>query len=72
MQLMDKYVENNKVDNRVNIFFMQLMDKYVENNKVDNRVNIFFLDALLIVAQGIAGGVKMCVFSRKTLAVKHL
>lgn len=34
---------------------MQLMDKYVENNKVDNRVNIFFLDALLIVAQGIAG-----------------
>lgn len=51
---------------------MQLMDKYVENNKVDNRVNIFFLDALLIVAQGIAGGVKMCVFSRKTLAVKHL
>jgi len=27
----------------------------LENNKVDNRVNIFFLDALLIVAQGIAG-----------------
>lgn len=44
---------------------MQLMDKYVENNKVDNRVNIFFLDALLIVAQGIAGGGKNVCFFQK-------
>ena len=43
---------------------MQLMDKYVENNKVDNRVNIFFLDALLIVAQGIAWGKNVCFFQK--------
>ena len=47
-------------------FKMQLMDKYVENNKVDNRVNIFFLDALLIVAQGIAGGKNVCFFQKNS------
>ena len=45
---------------------MQLMDKYLENNKVDNRVNIFFLDALLIVAQGIAGGKNVCFFQKNS------
>lgn len=40
------------------------MDKYVENNKAGNRVNIFFLDALPIVAQGIAGNKKVR-FSQK-------
>ena len=42
------------------------MDKYVENNKVDNRVNIFFLDALLIVAQGIAVGKNMRFFQKNS------
>ena len=45
---------------------MQLMDKYVENNKEDNRVNIFFLDALLIVAQGIAGNKNVRFFQKNS------